>query len=282
MCFYFNDTLAVFFNKSQFLKLGIFLDYTCLMKNIPIKELLSNIKYPLFFLFIIWLVFFMDNFFKLNLYTLGICPRTLNGLKGILFSPFIHADINHILNNSLPILILGSMIFYFYKPIAWSSITWIYIISGIWLWIGGRNNAITPHYHFGASSLIYGFATFLFFSGVFRKHKELMMVSAFVVFTYGSITWGIFPIDRSISWEGHLFGSVAGILVAYNYRKDGPQSKVYEWPEEEIDLEAIANQELLEEQIERDSQRNESSLEQSQIVYHYKPTEQKNSLNSKE
>ena len=140
------------------------------------------------------------------------------------------------------------MIFYFYKPIAWPAIFWIYLVSGLWLWVGGRNNDVIPNYHIGASTLIYGFSTFLFFSGVFRKHKQLMMVSAFVVFMYGSITHGIFPFDTKISWEGHLFGAISGILVAFNYRKDGPQKVEYQWPEEEIDLEAIANAQLLEEQ----------------------------------
>jgi hypothetical protein len=170
------------------------------------------------------------------------------------------------------------MIFYFYKPIAWSSILWIYVISGIWLWVGGRNSDVIPNYHFGASTLIYGFASFLFFSGVFRKHKQLMMVSAFVVFMYGSITHGIFPFDTRVSWEGHLFGAISGVLVAYNYRKDGPQPITYQWPEEEIDLEAITNQQLLEEQqaeeILRQMQNDKPSLDPFQIVYHYRESEE--------
>jgi membrane associated rhomboid family serine protease len=252
----------------------MFLELNQTMRSFPLKELLSVIKYPMLFLVIIWLIFWADNYWNLDLYLFGVNPRTLSGLKGILFAPLIHGDLNHTLNNSLPVLILGSMIFYFYKPIAWPSILWIYLVSGLWLWVGGRNNDVIPNYHFGASTLIYGFSTFLFFSGVFRKHKQLMMVSAFVVFTYGSITWGIFPIDRTMSWEGHLFGSISGILVAYSYRKDGPQPIPYQWPEEEIDLEAIANQELLEEQntaqIQVDLQNDKPSLDPFQIVYHFK------------
>ncbi len=214
------------------------------MKQFPLRELLSVIKYPVLFLILCWSIFLADTYLHLGLYQFGVAPRTLSGLKGILFSPVIHGDFSHIINNSLPVLILGSMIFYFYRPIAWPAIFWIYLISGIWLWVGGRNNDVIPNFHFGASTLIYGFSTFLFFSGIFRKHKQLMMVSAFVVFTYGSITWGIFPVDRAISWEGHLFGAISGILVAYSYRKEGPQPLVYQWPEEEIDLEAIYNHEI--------------------------------------
>lgn len=213
------------------------------MKKFPLAEFISITKYPLLFLLVCWAAFLLDTQFHLNLYQYGVSPRTISGLKGILFSSFIHGDLGHILNNSLPIFILGSMIFYFYKPIAWPAIIWIYLASGVWLWVGGRNSDVITNYHFGASTLIYGFSTFLFFSGIFRKHKQLMVVSALVVFLYGSISWGIFPFDPSISWEGHLFGAISGVLVAYNYRKDGPQPTEYQWPDEEIDLEALAKEE---------------------------------------
>lgn len=225
-----------------------------------------------------WAVFWADNVFHLDLYNFGVSPRTMSGLKGILFSPFIHADFNHIANNSFPVFILSSLIFYFYKPIAWPAILWIFVISGIWLWVGGRNNDHIPNYHFGASTLIYGFSTFLFFSGVFRKHKQLMVVSALVVFLYGSITWGIFPFDRTMSWEGHLFGAISGILVAYNYRKEGPQKQEYHWPEEEIDLEhldddvEIAPLSFNKEEYKYDDTFWKQSLDPFQIVYHFKPT----------
>lgn len=264
----------------------MFLESLLSMRSFPLKEFISVIKYPLLFLIVIWLVFWVDNTWNLDLILYGISPRTISGLKGILFAPLIHGDLNHILNNSLPVLILGSMIFYFYKPIAWPAIFWIYLISGLWLWVGGRNNDVIPNYHIGASTLIYGFSAFLFFSGVFRKHKQLMMVSAFVVFMYGSITHGIFPFDTKISWEGHLFGAISGILVAFNYRKDGPQKVEYQWPEEEIDLEAIANAQLQEEQEElerlRDLQNNKPSLDPFQIVYHYKESDESKPTETKE
>lgn len=246
------------------------------MKQFPLKELLSVIKYPAMFLMICWAVFLADTYLHLDLYRFGVAPRTLSGLKGIFFAPLLHGDLNHILNNSLPVLILGSMIFYFYKPIAWPAILWIYFISGLWLWVGGRNNDVIPNFHLGASTLIYGFSTFLFFSGVFRKHKQLMMVSGFVVFMYGSITWGIFPFDRAISWEGHLFGAISGILVAYSYRKEGPQAAVYQWPEEEIDLEAIYNHEI----EEQNKPAEEKSQQYFHITYTYVP--QKKDSDAKE
>jgi membrane associated rhomboid family serine protease len=159
----------------------------------------------------------------------------MEGLTGIITSVFIHGDLDHILSNSWPLMVLGMLLFFFYKRIAKPVFLWIWLVSGLWLWIGGRNSENIPVYHIGASTLIYGLATFLFFSGIFRRHLGLMVVSALVVFLYGSIMWGIFPLKTEISWEGHLFGAIAGLLVAFNYRKEGPQRKTYEWENESDD-----------------------------------------------
>ena len=181
----------------------------------------------------VWFVFLLQNTSDYNFLKLGVLPRESDGLLGIITSVFIHGDLNHILSNTLPLLVLGMMLFYFYKKIAKSVFIWLWLISGLWLWIGGRNNATYPIYHIGASTLVYGLASFLFFSGVFRRHLRLMVVSVLVVFLYGGIVWGVFPLKEEMSWEGHLFGAIAGILIAFNYRKEGPQRRVYQWVEEE-------------------------------------------------
>src|SRR5690606_5850422 len=161
--------------------------------------------------------------------------RDVRGLPGIITSVLVHGDLSHIASNSLPLIVLGMMLFYFYKKIAKSVALWIWLVSGLWLWIGGRSNPQHDVYHIGASTLIYGLATFLFFSGVFCRHLPLMVVSALVVFLYGSMLWGIFPLRTEISWEGHLFGAIAGVLVAFNFRHEGPQRKRYDWEDEEDD-----------------------------------------------
>ncbi|MDO9000914.1 MAG: rhomboid family intramembrane serine protease [Bacteroidota bacterium] len=208
------------------------------MKNYLGKQILNTIFYPFLFLLSIWIVFFIEKANDFNFVKFGVLPRKVEGLFGIITSIFIHGDIEHIASNSIPLLVLGMMLFYFYKKIAKSVFIWIWLVSGIWLWLGGRNSGDHITYHIGASTLIYGLATFLFFSGVFRKHLRLMVVSAMVVFLYGSIMWGIFPLKTEISWEGHLFGSLAGILVAFNFRKEGPQRRIYQWEEEIEDDEA--------------------------------------------
>lgn len=203
------------------------------MKNYLIRKLWSVAIYPLLFLVIIWSVFSYEYFNRISFSDYGVLPRQFSGLKGVFFSIFLHSDIEHIASNTFPILILGMLLFFFYKRIAFQAFIWIWMVSGLWLWIGGRSNANQPVYHIGASTTIYGLATFLFFSGIFRKHLKLMVVSALVLFLYGSIVWGVFPFKDEISWEGHLFGSAAGVLVAFNYRKDGPQQKKYDWEDEE-------------------------------------------------
>ena len=187
------------------------------------------------FLLVIWTVFLYGYITMDNQAIYGVLPRTFEGVKGIFLSVFIHGGLDHIASNSLPLLILGMMLFFFYKRIAKAAFIWIWIVSGLWLWIGGRNNQYHPIYHIGASTLIYGLATFLFFSGVFRKHLRLMVVSALVVFLYGSIMWGIFPLKEEVSWEGHLFGALAGLLTAFNYRKEGPQPRKFDWEDENDD-----------------------------------------------
>ena len=205
------------------------------MKNYFQKKLYAISILPLCFVAILWFIFLMGYYNNINLIKFGVLPRETNGLLGIITSIFIHGDLEHIASNSLPIIVLGMLLFFFYKKIAKQTFLWIWLISGTWLWIGGRNNDNYPIYHIGASTLIYGLATFLFFSGVFRKHLRLMVVSALVVFLYGSIMWGVFPFKNEISWEGHLFGALAGLLVAFNYRKEGPQKQEYKWEDEDIE-----------------------------------------------
>lgn len=215
------------------------------MKNFLAKQILNSIFYPFLFLISIWIVFFIERINNLNFVKFGILPRSLDGVIGIATSVFVHGDIEHIASNSIPLLVLGTMLFYFYKKIAKQTFLWIWLVSGIWLWMGGRNYENHLVYHIGASTLIYGLATFLFFSGVFRKHLRLMVVSALVVFLYGGIMWGVFPVKTEISWEGHLFGALAGVLVAFNYRKEGPQRRVYHWEDEEDDpLEIIEENDI--------------------------------------
>lgn len=237
------------------------------MQNDIKKELLKAGFFPLCFLAVIWLVFFFDTKFNLYLTNYGTSPRTIKGLIGIITSPFLHSNLEHITGNSLPLLILGMLTFNFYRPIAWGSFLWIFFMSGIWLWVGGRNDAEGNVHHIGASGLIYGSALFLFFSGVFRKHRPLMVISALVAFLYGSMMYGIFPLQPDVSWEAHLFGAISGVLVAYNYRKEGPQKQEVIWEDDDVDFEA-------EEKAEEEAYKKMLEQNNIQIHYHYKPKDE--------
>jgi len=199
------------------------------MKKSDKKEIFSILRIPFLFLLLMWLVKLIEFQFDLSLIKFGVFPQTLNGLKGIFFSPFIHKDLTHLFNNSYPILILGALLFSVYRKIASQIFFWLFVISGFWLWIIGR-----PSFHIGASGIIYALASFLFISGVIRKNPRLAAVSLIIIFLYGSMIWGILPAEAPISWEGHLAGFAAGILVAVFYRDEGPKRIKYQW---EIDEE---------------------------------------------
>jgi membrane associated rhomboid family serine protease len=128
-------------------------------------------------------------------------------------------------------LVLGSALFYFYRDIAPRILILIWLFTGFWVWVGARES-----YHIGASGVVYGLAAFILVSGILRRHTGLMAMALVVVFLYGSLIWGIFPEffpNENISWESHLFGLIAGISLAFYYRKEGPQRKKYSWELEE-------------------------------------------------
>jgi len=163
----------------------------------------------------------------LHLTQYGLFPRSMEDLSGMLTFPFIHRDNSHLYSNAIPLFILSAMLFYFYREMAWKVVLLTWILSGFWLWLGGR-----PSVHIGASGIVYGLASFIFFSGVWRRERRMMAVSLTVVFLYGGMVWGVFPLFKDTSWEGHLFGGLSGILLSWMYRKEGPQRIVYEWESE--------------------------------------------------
>jgi membrane associated rhomboid family serine protease len=200
-----------------------FLGYRATMDK-EVKRIIHSFVPGLVLVGALWIVKLLEWKSGYLLTEYGVLPRTVKGITGIFTAPFIHGDYKHLISNSIPLLILGAGIFYFYNSLAYKVFVWIYLLGNFWLWLGGRES-----YHIGASGLVYGLTTFLFFSGVFRKETRLMALSLLVVFLYGSMVWGIFPLFVGVSWEAHLFGSIAGLLMAVVYRKDGPQRKLYEW-----------------------------------------------------
>lgn len=186
--------------------------------------------YPILLVLMIWIVFWIEQSFGVNLRAWGIKPRELIGLRGIFFSPFLHGGTTHLLSNSLPLLLLSLALFYFYRGIAFNVIVFGGILTGLLTWMIGRGGSV----HIGASGVVYLLASFLFFKGIWSKNMRLIAVSLVVVFIYGSLIWGVFPGKPKISWEGHLSGFVSGIIFALYYRKyklmideNNPRKKSY-------------------------------------------------------
>lgn len=195
------------------------------------KAMLKSFFVPGIFLLLMWLVKMAEWMFDFPLTFLGIHPLHWDGLPGILLSPFIHGDWKHLTANSVPILVLGAALYYFYRNMATKILFLILFMTGVWVWLGARES-----YHIGASGVIYGLSTFLLLSGFIRKETRLMALSLVVAFLYGSFVWGIFPQffpEKNISWEGHLSGMIAGVVLAVFYRNEGPQRKKYSWELEE-------------------------------------------------
>jgi membrane associated rhomboid family serine protease len=197
------------------------------------KKIILSMLIPGVFVFTMWLVKIIEFLFNIDLSHLGIYPLKLTGLSGIILSPFVHADFGHLFNNSLPVFFLGTALFYFYSEICVKIALWTYFLTGILVWVAGRDA-----WHIGASGLIYGLASFLFFSGIIRKYYRLVALSLLIVFLYGSMVWGIFPgIYRDVSWESHMLGFISGIILSVVFRNEGPQQPDYEWSEEDDDNE---------------------------------------------
>lgn len=193
------------------------------------KKMLLAMLIPGIFVTLMWLVKISEVLLDIDLTGLGIYPLTLMGLPGIIFSPFIHASFTHLFNNSLPFFLLATALFYFYSEVAFRVFGWTYFLTGLLVWLGGREA-----WHIGASGLVYGLASFLFFSGILRRHFRLIALSLLIVFLYGSMIWGLFPgVYKNVSWESHMLGFFSGVLLAIRYRKEGPQRPVYDWMNEE-------------------------------------------------
>ena len=228
------------------------------------------IGYPIAFVLIIWLVFWFEIRFGFDFTSFGVFPRTLSGLKGVLFSPFIHSGIDHLYHNTIPLFVLSSAVFYFYKPIAWKIFGYGILLSGLLTWLIGR-----PAFHIGASGLIYVLVSFTFFKGIFAKHYRLIALSLLVVFLYGSMIWYTMPIKENMSWEGHLSGLITGITFAFIFRREIAKPKKYIWESEDYNEERDPflrhfdeNGNFIENLDEEDSG---DDVSQPKINYTYKP-----------
>lgn len=185
---------------------------------------------PVSFVSVLWIILGIDTVFKLDLHVYGVLPRSESGLIGILTMPLVHADFAHLSSNSVPLLVLGFVLFLFYPSVALRVSLLLYVVGDALVWAAARES-----YHIGASGVVYGLIAFVFFSGVFRKDIKSIALALITVFLYGGAVWGVLPTEPGISWEGHLFGAIVGIACAWMFRNSDPPDK-YDWENETANL----------------------------------------------
>ncbi len=196
------------------------------------RKMYRSLILPGIFVTVLWLVKIFELTAHTDLSIYGLYPLKLKGLPGVLTCPFLHADFSHLSANSIPLFFLGGMLFYFYREIAFKVFFLTWILTGFWVWCFARGEGI----HIGASGIVYGLASFLFFSGIIRRETKLMALTLLIAFLYGGLVWGVFPQffpQQRISWESHLMGLLAGLILAIYYRKIGTQRKIYDWGTED-------------------------------------------------
>jgi membrane associated rhomboid family serine protease len=193
------------------------------------NKIFLSIYLPGIFILLLWVIQ-LYQFFLGNLSSFGLLPRKTSGLIGILTAPLIHADFTHIISNSIPLYICLALLIYSYRSLAYKTFFIIYLGSGILVWIFARQNI-----HIGASGLVYGLFGFLFLSGLIRRNINLLAITLLVTFLYGSIVWGIMPMDLKVSWESHLFGLLMGFFCALIFRNQGPPPPIDPFEDEEDD-----------------------------------------------
>jgi membrane associated rhomboid family serine protease len=192
----------------------------------------SVVGLPAFFVLFLWIIYWFQIRFNFDFYQNGIYPRDFSGLQGILFSPFIHENLEHLYNNSIPLLVLLAALRFFYPKQTFPVIIYGILFSGLITWIIGRES-----YHIGASGLIYVLVSFIFFKGIQTGYYRLVALSFCVVLLYGGMIWYVFPeVDNAISWEGHLAGFITGCVLTLFYKSpDYARPIVYEWQKPDFD-----------------------------------------------
>jgi len=170
---------------------------------------------PFRLVFFMWAIYSIEFFYQIDLGWLGIKPRTLTGLIGIVTAPLIHGNLSHLISNTIPLLFLGSMLFYFYPRLGGIVFLRCYLATNLLVWL------LSPRvsYHIGASGLVYGLSSFLIFFGLLRRDFWSLLISTIVMVMYGGIFYGVLPGNPHVSWESHLAGAVVGLVSAVGFQK---------------------------------------------------------------
>jgi len=183
---------------------------------------------------LLWWIRALETLLGWDLSGLGVVPRTAAGLVGIATAPLVHGSFEHLLANSPPLLVLGTLLIYGYPRARWPALATLWFGAGALVWAFARDSS-----HIGASGIGHGLMFFLFLSGLLRRDRLAVAFSMIAFFLYGGMVWGIFPLHEGVSWESHLAGAVLGTLAAIALRHLDPPLPAprYAWEEEGSDAE---------------------------------------------
>ena len=207
------------------------------------KNVLSKraIIYPLLMLSAMWFGHFLQMRGFFGSCFGAIIPLVPEGLLGVITSPLLHGNIDHIIGNSIPIAALMFLLYQFYPLVANKVFIIGWLATGLLVWLLPPIDILTGDYMYtctiGASGVVYVLAFFLFFSGVFKWNTKLLTISLLVVLYYGSLIWGMLPEElfytmqepSKISWQAHLSGAVVGSIIAFAFKNVGEKKKKYIW-----------------------------------------------------
>ena len=175
------------------------------------REVKKQISIISGFVAIFWISEILDQFiFRNRLNIFGIIPRQVIGLRGIIFAPFLHGDFQHLIANTVPFVILGWLVMIQNTSDFWLVTVVTMLVGGLGVWLFAATGSV----HIGASMLIFGYLGFLLFRGFFQRNLPSILLSIIVGLLYGGLVWGVLPSAPQISWQGHLFGFIAGVMAA--------------------------------------------------------------------
>ena len=195
------------------------------------NHIIKSFKLPIQFVILLWLIHVFQFLTQIDFGFLGVYPREIFGLRGVFLAPLIHGDFHHLFSNSLPLLFTSIAILMFYKKVAFRAMIMIYVLTGLAVWGFAR-----PVFHIGASGVVYGLVSFIFWNGIFRFNVKSIVLALIVTFLYSGYLMGILPNQEGISWESHLLGGIVGIFVSYWYKDEiesDEQNYVPSWEQEE-------------------------------------------------
>jgi membrane associated rhomboid family serine protease len=225
-------------------------------ENLKISK--SIFLIPILYIVLIWVIYWIEIKFSFNFNKYGVFPRTFKGFRGVFLTHFIHSNTNHLFNNTVPLFVLLCSLFFFYRKMAFKILLLGGFFTGFFTWIIARDS-----YHIGASGIVYLLFSFVFFSGIIRKHYRLVALSLIIIFLYGSMIWYVLPIKEGMSWEGHLSGFLVGLLFSIYYRKIGIVKEDHQFKETDFDLLFDENGNFIPNKIEENLEKKDTNTKDS-------------------